>query len=176
MDLISSGRSAHEIAANLNGIFSFALENGQIWRIINLLSKDPLDILLMPTDQRKYTEVHCLINKIIFKKGIGTIEILQMDTPDIRARAGGHINLKEETLELVINPQRKKRFLQRRSAVYLKGSILDPTVTTMPLSEAAELSAAIVMPFVYLPARVLGYLWSLISNDKDATPCFLEGG
>ena len=174
-DLQSSGESTREIAANLNGQISLSLENGQIWRIIDLLSKDPLDILLVKVDQRKYTDVHCLINKITFEDGIGTIDILSIDSPRIRARGAGGVNLRDETFELVINPQRKRRLFSRRSAVRLRGSLVDPSVSTIPLSEAAELYGTILLPFVFLPERVLGYLWSLMSND-DATPCTFEGG
>jgi uncharacterized protein involved in outer membrane biogenesis len=175
-DLQSSGRSAREIAANVNGVFSFALENGRIWRIINLLSKDPLDILLTSVDQRKYTDVHCLTHKITFEEGIGTVDILQMDSPKIRARGAGKIDLKAETIELVINPQSKKSLFRRGSAVHLSGALSNPSVSTLPLSEAAELYGTIVLPFVFLPARALGYLWSLIANDQDGTPCAIDGG
>jgi hypothetical protein len=176
VDLRSSGRSASEVAANLNGVTSLALENGQIWRIIDLLSKDPLDILLTSVDQRKYTDVHCLINKIAFVDGTGTIDILHMDSPRIRAKGAGRIDLKDESIELVINPESKKSLIRRRSAVHLSGALSNPSVSTLPLSEAAELYGTIVLPFVFLPARALGYLWSLLANDQDGTPCVIEGG
>ena len=175
-DFQSSGHSAREVAGNLNGVLSLALENGQIWRIIDLLAKDALDIILTKVDQRKYTDVHCLINKITFKDGVGTFDILSVDTPKIRARGAGSINLNDETFELVVNPQRKRTLFKRRSAVHLSGSLTNPSASTMPLSEAAELYGTIVMPFVFLPARALGFLWSLMTNDKDATPCTFEGG
>jgi len=175
VDLRSTGRAAREVAANLNGVTSFALENGQIWRIIDLLSKDPFDILLTGVDQRKYTDVHCLISKIAFQEGTGTVDIFQMDSPRIRAKGAGKVDLKNETVELVINPQSKKSLFRRRSAVHLSGALSNPSVSTLPLSEAAELYGTIVLPFVFLPARALGYLWSLIANDQNGTPCVIEG-
>ena len=175
-DLQSSGHSAREVAGNLNGVLSLALENGQIWRIIDLLAKDALDIILTKVDQRKYTDVHCLINKTTFEDGVGTFDILSVDTPRIRARGAGNIDLNDETFELVVNPQRKRTLFSRRSAVHLSGSLTNPSASTMPLSEAAELYGTIVMPFVFLPARALGFLWSMMTEDKEATPCTFEGG
>ena len=29
-------------------------------------------------------------------------------------------------------------------------------------------------PYVFIPANALGYLWSLMKNDKNAMPCVLE--
>jgi hypothetical protein len=44
----------------------------------------------------------------------------------------------------------------------------------MPLSEAVMLYGDIFMPYVTIPARALGYLWSLIRNDNPPTPCVFE--
>jgi len=45
----------------------------------------------------------------------------------------------------------------------------------VPLTEAATLAGQIFVPFVALPARALGYLWSLIRNDKDEnSPCISD--
>jgi uncharacterized protein involved in outer membrane biogenesis len=172
-DLHSSGASAHAVAANLNGVFSMALENGQILRIVDLLSKDAFDLLLTTADSRTYTDMHCLINKINFNRGIGTIDILYMDSPKIRARGAGTINLADETLDVVINPQRKRAFFNRRSAVRINGSLRNPSAFTMPLAEAAEVYGTIVMPFVFLPLRALGNLWHLLTKDTEQTPCDL---
>jgi uncharacterized protein involved in outer membrane biogenesis len=173
-DLQSSGESARDIAANLNGSVSMALENGQIWRMVNLLAKDAFDILLTAADNRTYTDMRCLIGKVDFEKGVGTIDILHMDSPKIRAKGAGQINLADETLEVVINPQRKASLIKRRSAVRIGGSLANPSASSMPLVEAAELYGTVVLPFVFLPARALGYLFSLLTNDAETTPCLVE--
>jgi hypothetical protein len=75
---------------------------------------------------------------------------------------------------VVVNPQRKGRLYKRRSAVRINGSLTDPSAATMPLAEAAEFCSTIVMPFVFLPLRVPGYLFSLLTNDTESTPCVIE--
>jgi uncharacterized protein involved in outer membrane biogenesis len=173
-DLRSSGSSASDIAANLNGVFSMALENGQVWRMVNLMTKDVSDMLLTAADSRTYTDMRCLIGKIDFEEGVGTIDILYMDAPKIRAKGAGQINLADETLDVVINPQRKASLFKRRSAVRIKGPLANPSAFSLPLAEAAELYGTIVLPFVFLPARALGYLFSLLTNDAETTPCLIE--
>ena len=174
-ELHSSGRSPSEIASNLKGEFSVALENGRIRRIIDFLSLDAFDAVLTTADRRKYTDLRCMVNKIQFQDGLGTIEIFYMDTPKIRTRGAGNVNLAEETIDLVVHPEKKRKLLFKKgSAIRIKGSLAKPSVKTLPISEAAMLFGDIFMPYVTIPARALGYLWSLIKNDKEATPCVFD--
>ncbi len=39
--------------------------------------------------------------------------------------------------------------------------------------EAAILAGQILVPVVALPARALGFLWSVISRDKEVESCFI---
>ena len=43
----------------------------------------------------------------------------------------------------------------------------------MPAEEAAILAGQVLIPIVALPARALGYLWSLISRDEEVPDCFI---
>ena len=174
VDLQSSVGSAREIASNLKGEFSMALENGRIRRIIDFLSINAFDALLTTADRRKYTDLHCLVNKLQFQDGVGTIEIFFMDSPKIRARGAGNVNLAEETIDLVVHPEKKRKLFKKGSAIRINGSLAKPSVMMMPLSEAAQLYGEILMPYVFVPARAVGYLWSLIKNDKETTPCVFE--
>ncbi|MBC2735600.1 MAG: AsmA family protein [Desulfobacteraceae bacterium] len=174
-DLRSSGTSASEIASNLTGGVSFALENGQIWRMVDLLSKDVFDLLLTAADSRTYTDMHCLLGNLDFEKGVGTIDMLYMDSPKIRAKGAGTLNLSDETLDVVINPEQKGRLFKKRSAVRISGALTNPSAATVPLAEAAELYGTIVLPFVFLPLRGVEHLLALLTNDAEATPCIPAG-
>ena len=107
-----------------------------------------------------------------FENGKGAIEVLYLDTPAVRARGAGSVNLADETLDVVINPTAKKRLFKSSSPVRIQGQLGNPSVKKVPVKEAAILAGQIFAPFVTLPARALGYLWSLIRNDKDEnSPC-----
>ena len=112
--------------------------------------------------------------RFIFEEGIGKSEIIFIDTPNVRARGVGSVNLKSETMDLVIQPKPKKGLPGLSSAVQIQGPMADPQVRKLPLREAARLYGEIFMPYVFLPARGLGYLWYLMKNDKDEqSPCLL---
>jgi uncharacterized protein involved in outer membrane biogenesis len=174
VDLHSAGKSAREIAANLGGEFNLALENGRIRRIVDFLSADAFDLVLSTADRRKYTDLQCLVNKIQFEKGVGTIEIFSMNTPKTRVGGAGNINLAEERIDVAITPEKKRRLFKRGSAVQIKGPLANPKIRTLPGKEAVRIYGNILMPYVFLPARALGSLVGLIRNDKDATACVFK--
>ena len=169
-DLQSTGRSVREIAANLNGEFSLALENGRIRQIVDLLSADVYDLVFSAADRDKYTDLQCLVKKIEFEKGVGNIEVFFMDTPRTRVGAAGNINLARESIDVVINPEKKRRYFKKGSAVQVKGPLAKPKISALPANEAARL----LMPQVYIPARALGRLVSLVQNDTDETVCVFK--
>jgi uncharacterized protein involved in outer membrane biogenesis len=173
-DLQSRGVSTHEIAANLTGTISLALENGRIWRVIDLFSKDVFDMLLTAADTRTYTDMHCLLSHVSFEKGTGTVDMLYMDSPKIRAKGAGTFHLADETMDMVVNPEHKGRLFRKRSAVRIKGAMTNPSVSSMPLAEAAELYGTIMLPVVFLPLRGMEYLVSMLTGDAEPTPCVME--
>jgi len=175
VDLLSTGRSAREIASNLDGEFSLSLEKGQIRRIINFLSADAFNLMLTTADRRQSTNLNCLVSKIQFLNGVGDIEYFSMDTSRIRAKAAGNVNLAAETIDVVINPQQKRRLFRRSgSTVRINGALTQPSARVLPLSEAVELYGTLLLPYVFLPERALGHLWYLIRRDNKASPCLRE--
>ena len=172
VDLRSSGRSIKQIASGLTGELGVALENGRIRRIINLLAADALDFVFTAPVKSTYTDLNCMVARLQFEAGNGTIQVLYLDTPAVRARGSGSVNLADETVDLVINPEAKRRLFRRSSPVRIKGQLGNPSVKKIPATEAATLAGQILVPFVALPARALGYLWSLVRDDKDEkSPC-----
>lgn len=171
VDLHSSGSSPREITSNLQGDIGMALENGRIRRIIDFLSVDAFDALLTTARRSRHTDLHCLINQIQFEDGVGDIVVLYMDSPRIRARGAGNVNLAAESIDMVLNPEAKRRLFRRGSPVRINGPLTGPSVRMIPSSEAAMLYADIFMPYITIPKRILGSLWSMIRNDRAATPC-----
>ena len=174
VDLHSAGRSAREIASALTGEFGFAIENGRIKRGLELLGADAISLLSTLPTVKKYQDLNCLAIRLIFEDGIGNSQIIFIDTPNVRARGMGSVNLISETMDLVIQPKPKKGLPGLSSAMRIQGPLADPQVRKLPFREAARLSGEIFMPYVFLPARGLGYLWYLMKNDKDEqSPCLL---
>jgi hypothetical protein len=59
--------------------------------------------------------------------------------------------------------------------VRIKGPLSDPSITKIPANEAAILAGQLAVPIIALPARALGILWSVISEDQDEdSPCLTD--
>ncbi|MGD9250547.1 MAG: AsmA family protein [Desulfobacterales bacterium] len=172
-DLHSAGRSRHEIAANLQGETGFVIENGRIQRKIERLASDALDFLFTGPAGQTYTDLDCTAFRMLFEDGTGTIQVFFVETPGMRTEAFGEINLGDETVAVIINPRSKRRILGRSSPVRIHGALRDPSIVKVPAEEAAILAGQVLVPIVALPARALGYLWSLINRDDEVADCFI---
>jgi hypothetical protein len=171
-DLQSTGISPREIASTLNGEFGIAVENGQIKKLADLLGADAIDFVTTVRKVGKYQRLNCLALHFNFDKGIGESQVIYVDTPSVRSIGKGTMNLRDEKIDLVIQPKPKRGQLGGSSAVTIKGPLNRPSASKMPFKEAARLYGEIFMPYVFLPARAAGYVWSLMKNDTDeASPC-----
>ncbi|MBW2247005.1 MAG: AsmA family protein [Deltaproteobacteria bacterium] len=173
-DLQSSGNSPREIAKALGGEIGLAIEKGKIKRVVEFMGADAVDFLSAIRSKAEYKDLNCMALRFIFEGGIGKSEIVYIDTPDMFARGGAHIDLHTETMKMVLQPKPKKGFRGMTSAVTINGPIADPKVRKLPFQEAAKLYGEIFMPVVFLPVRALGYLWYLIRKDKEEeSPCLM---
>ncbi len=172
VDLHSVGSSPHEMASSLKGDFGIAIENGRIKRDVEMLTADAVDLLTALPKIQKYQDMNCLTLRFKFEDGIGKSEIMFLDTPNVTTRGVGTIDLVSETLDFVLQPKPKKGLPGLSSAIRIQGSLANPSVRKMPYKEAARLYGEIFAPYVFLPARGLGYLWYLMKKDKDEeSPC-----
>lgn len=137
-----------------------------------MIASDALDLLFTAPAKDTFTDLNCMAGRLDLEKGVGTIQVLYLDTPGVRARGFGSINLATETVDIVINPESKRRLFRRSSPVRINGQLKDPAVKKIPANEAAILAGQLAVPIIALPARALGILWSLIKEDKDEnSPC-----
>lgn len=174
IDMHGVGRSSREIASTLTGEFGVGIENGRVMRAVDLLGPDAIDLVTILPVAKKYQDLNCFVIRFIFEDGVGNSQIIYIDTPNVRSRDRGSVNLSSETIDLVIQPKPKKSLPGTRSAVRIFGPLAKPKVRKVPFREAARLFGEIFLPHVFLPARALGYLWYLMKKDKDEqSPCFI---
>ncbi|MBW1693462.1 MAG: AsmA family protein [Deltaproteobacteria bacterium] len=175
VDLRGAGNSFHEIASSLEGELGVAIENGRIKRDIEMITADAFDVITDLPKIEDYQELNCLVLKFTFADGVGKSKMIFYDTPNVRTRGSGSVNLVSETLDIVLQPQPKKGIPELSSAIYIHGSLVNPSIIKIPFKEAARLAGEILLPYVFLPARALGYLWYLLMDDKDGkSPCLIE--
>jgi len=174
VDLQSAGNSPREIATVLGGEIGLAVEKGKIKRVVEFMGADAVDFLSVIRSRGEYKDLNCMALRFIFEEGIGKSEIVYIETSNMFARGGAHIDLHTETMKMVLQPKPKKGLKGTTSAVVIEGPIADPKVRKLPFREAAKLYGEIFMPVVFLPLRALGYLWYIISKDKEReSPCLI---
>jgi uncharacterized protein involved in outer membrane biogenesis len=178
LNLKSQGNSVYDIAAGLSGDAGFAVDQGWVPNGVDLLAADVFDALFIIPTARKQIDLNCLVARFDFEKGIGTSRILSMDTDDFSALGGGTIDLRNETLDLLINPKQKKRLvLSESSPVRIFGPLTDLSFSKMPYREAAKLYGDIIIPVIGISDRVLGYLWDAIKPAPgEESPCYVVPG
>ena len=173
IDLQSQGRSSKDLASNLSGQFGFAIEKGKIKRGVEMIASDALDLLFTASKRKTYTKLNCMASQLEFQKGIGTLKILYLDTPGVRAQGGGSVNLGSESVDIFIKPESKRRLFKRSSAVKVKGQLNNPSASKVPANEAVILGTQVIVPFIAIPGRAVYHLFSLVRDDKDEkSPCF----
>jgi len=175
VDLKSTGSSNRQIASALTGDLVMTIENGQIKKTADLMGADAIDVLTSVRSLGKYQKLNCLAVGFSFKDGIGNSNVIYIDTPSVRSQGIGTVNLSEESIDIAIKPKPKKRQLGGSSPVQIHGPLGRPSIKKMPYKEAARLYGEIFVPYVFLPARALGYVWYLMKDDKDETsPCLMS--
>jgi hypothetical protein len=175
VDLRGAGSSPGAIASSLNGDIGMTIEHGQIKQIADLMGADAIDFVSSVRQVGKYQKINCMALAFSFKDGIGSSTVIYLDSPSVRSTGKGTVNLSEENVDIVIQPKPKKGQLGGSSPVTIRGSLANPLAQKLPYIEAARLSGEILIPYVFLPARALGYTWYLMKDDKDEkSPCFAQ--
>jgi len=171
-DLQSWGDSPRSLAESLNGRIGLSIEGGEIKRLADLAAADALDLAIAVGETGEYKPLNCLALVFDFQDGIGKSSVIYIDSPSVRSRGVGTLDLREESIDLVLQPKSKTRLINISSAVNIKGPLDKPAITKLPFVEAAQIYGEIFMPYVFLPVRALGYLWYIMKNDKDeSSPC-----
>jgi AsmA family protein len=111
--LTGQGRSIAEWMAGLNGRTFLNLSQGRIRnKYLNLWGEDlrqGLLRLLHPVQKGDdTTPVNCLVSGFDIKSGIATCSALVLDTDQMSVVGAGDINLRDETLNLFLQPSPKK--------------------------------------------------------------------
>ena len=180
VDVASSGISPHELAANLDGHFQLALENGRMPRsMMNLLAVDILGWGISKTIQReKHAVIDCALIGLEAESGLLQSKTFVMDSPRLLLTGEGEVDLASETMQLSLYPKKKKRFWSTITPVNIKGPIQKPSVTALPVASTGVVAGGYILaPQIFLPVTGVNYLWEMIAKDKDnggKSPC-LQG-
>jgi uncharacterized protein involved in outer membrane biogenesis len=176
-ELSTSGVSLHDMASNLNGEVGLVLEHGEFpRRVIDLIGVDVFGWTMGNVTRRgNRAAFDCAIGRFSINAGVLTTHALFLDGPNIAITGVGTIDLGAETIDARFVPKNKRRFWGNTTPVHLTGSLADPTVTAIPARALAqEVGALALVPQFYLPARALGFMFGMVGNDDEDSPCLTE--
>ncbi|MBN1905604.1 MAG: AsmA family protein [Deltaproteobacteria bacterium] len=112
IDIKGRGSSFAAIMGGLNGYTTVTMSEGVISnKYFNMLGSDfskGIMRLLNPTAQSKdYTTIKCMVTRFDIKEGMADATVLVVDTSMMSVAGAGDINLRNETLNLSLDPSTK---------------------------------------------------------------------
>ncbi len=130
LDLSARGGSVAEIASNLNGKIDVATGRGNIHSsAFEWIAKDLIWALIPKGGESGVADLTCFIGEIDFNKGVGEVAALALVTSEMRTSGSGKINLRDETINMRLNPRpNDPGLLSLATPVNITGSLTSPSV------------------------------------------------
>ncbi|MBE9553702.1 MAG: AsmA family protein, partial [Proteobacteria bacterium] len=156
VDIAGRGTSVAKIMAGLNGRAGVLMGQGRMKTsfLQNMLGGTG-QVLNQVLDKGKagYTVVSCAVIDFPIKKGIATAKAFYIDAEARGIIGTGKINLRDETLDLVVDPRNKKKIGKAVLPVHITGTFLLPDYEIDKVAAATQLTG---MLGIELPGALTG--------------------
>jgi uncharacterized protein involved in outer membrane biogenesis len=156
IDIAGTGTSVAKIMAGLNGRAGVLMGEGRMKTsfLQNMLGGTG-QVLNQVLDKGKagYTVISCAVVDFPIKKGIATAKAFYIDAEARGIIGTGTVNLRNETLDLIIDPRNKKKIDKAVLPVHITGTFLAPDYE---IDKAAAASKLTGMLGIELPGALTG--------------------
>jgi uncharacterized protein involved in outer membrane biogenesis len=156
IDIAGRGTSVAKIMAGLNGRFGVLMGQGRMKTsfLQNMLGGTG-QVLNQVLDKGKagYTVVSCAVIDFPIKNGIATAKAFYIDAEARGIIGTGKINLRNETLDLIVDPRNKKKIDKAVLPVHITGTFLAPDYEIDKKAAANKLTG---MLGIELPGALTG--------------------
>jgi uncharacterized protein involved in outer membrane biogenesis len=129
VDLKGQGNSVAKILASSSGSMAVFMEGGGISNLLDAklgLNRGKVLRLLITGDRD--IGINNAAVAFDFEKGMGTSTAILLDTDQTHTEGKGVIDLRDETVDVLLTPHPKKPgILSRRSSIHVQGSFRQPT-------------------------------------------------
>ncbi|MCR9241193.1 MAG: AsmA family protein [Rhodobiaceae bacterium] len=176
LDLSASGGSLAEIASNLDGKIDIATGRGNIHSsAFEWIAKDLIWALIPKGGDSGIADLTCFIGEIEFNKGVGNVAALALVTSEMRTSGSGTINLRDETINMRLNPRpNDPGLLSLATPVNVSGSLTSPSVLPDTGALLGDLAVAVGAGALTGGIGALLPLVSAQSFDADEASACLE--
>ena len=168
VDISGRGASPHEMAASLDGKFSFGLEDAKVPRkYVEFLAVDVFGwVINTATHRDPYAKLDCVMAGFDIKDGVAASTLLAAEGPRLSATGAATFDLKDETMDITLLPKQRKTWFSELAPVHIKGPWRDPEVKALPIKSAVTSLGPLVltpaMPMVAIPAILGERLWTTL--------------
>lgn len=168
--LAGDGNSVARLLGTSDGEVKLLIDNGAVSKL--LLEEAGLNIgniIITKLAGDKPEKINCAAADLIAKDGIWRPRLFFVDTETMRIDVDGSIDLKDETLDLVMHPHSKGiRILSLRSPLYLRGTLKHPDAGVEKGPLLARGVGAAVLGVVAAPAAALAALVAPSHENENA--------
>jgi uncharacterized protein involved in outer membrane biogenesis len=168
--LKGDGNSVARLLGTSDGEVKLLINNGAVSKL--LLEEAGLNIgniILTKLVGDKPEKINCAAADLVAKDGTWRPRLFFVDAETMRIDVDGSIDLKNETLDLVMHPHSKGiRVLSLRSPLYLRGTLKHPDAGVEKGPLLARGVGAAVLGVVAAPAAALAALVAPSHEDENA--------
>ncbi|RYG62293.1 MAG: AsmA family protein [Alphaproteobacteria bacterium] len=165
------GMSFHEAAGNADGTAAVVVPRGEIRRafaeLVGVSALEGVGLLLSGSDAK--ATIRCGVLGFDLNDGLMQGKSMVIDTDVSRVQGEGHLNLKDESLDLTFRGQPKSaRLVRLLVPVTVGGTLLDPAVSVNPIPVGVQAGAAVALGAVFAPlAAILPFVDLGTTEDAD---------
>jgi uncharacterized protein involved in outer membrane biogenesis len=172
----TSGRSAHELAANSQGNIYITVQNGKLPApLIDLIFWDVAGWAWKKAMNRRYYDFDCGVADYNIEEGVISTNAFILDAEHITITGGGTIDLSQEEVDYFFLPKKKTFFIKKAAPVNIEGPLNDPEVKTIPWKSAAitagKVGGIIFAPFIFIPITAADYLAGQVKVKDGKSAC-----
>jgi hypothetical protein len=169
VNLTGRGDSIAGLLASADGRVSLAVDRGRISNLVlELLGLDAGEAVLLLAAGDRDVALRCAVADLSVHDGVGTSNVLVLDTDDTLVVGAGAVSFGRERLDLTLYPQPKDRsVLAARAPLHVRGSLRDPQVVPDAKSLATRGITAALLALVNPLLALAPFIETGPGKDSD---------
>ncbi|RZF30258.1 AsmA family protein [Paraburkholderia sp. UYCP14C] len=154
--LSATGNSPAALAASSNGEVKALVTDGTVSRLLmEAAGLNVANVVYEKLFGNRDVKINCAAADFVATDGVLEARVFALDTDDAVINIDGHINLRDETMDLGVHPHTKGfRVFSLRSPLYVKGTFKHPHVgvnaAALALRGGAAVGLGLINPFAAL--------------------------
>ncbi|MGF6609794.1 uncharacterized protein involved in outer membrane biogenesis [Paraburkholderia sp. WSM4175] len=154
--LSATGNSPAALAATSNGELKALVTEGTVSRLLmEAAGLNVANVVYEKLFGARDVKINCAATDFVATDGVLEARVFALDTDDAVINIDGHVNLRDETMDLGVHPHTKGfRVFSLRSPLYVKGTFKDPHVgvnaAALALRGGAVVGLGLINPFAAL--------------------------